>query len=164
MALVHLVSLERGPDEDRDDELPLLTRDLREWKHRSRAGALSARADEDDDRIAAEQRLDFVARFIQRLECDRRIVPGAETARRATADEEPLLLRQIRQRELVRVQEPCRHRAPEPLGIPRVAALRHAQIAPECRLDRSKNVSTATARAQKEDMHVTPDCFERVLN
>ena len=51
VALVHLVALERRPNEDRDDELLLLPRDLCEGKHRAGASALSSRAHEDDDRI-----------------------------------------------------------------------------------------------------------------
>ena len=60
-SLVHFLPLERRPNEDWDHELLLLARDHGERKHRARAGAFSSRADEEDDRIPAEQRLDFTA-------------------------------------------------------------------------------------------------------
>ena len=95
---------------------------------------------------------------------DLRVVPGAETTRRLSTDEEPLLSRQIGERKLVGVQESSGHRAPEPFRVPGVGLLRHGQVAPERRLYRSQNVPAAATHAQKEDMHVTPGCFGPALN
>ena len=109
--------------------------------------------------MALEERLDFALRFVKRLSGHVRVVPRAEPARRLRPDQEPLLLGQIGQRELVGIQEPCGHGAPEPFGVLRVRLLRHGEIATEGRLDRSQDVSAAAARTQEEDIHVTPRGF-----
>ena len=48
-ALIHFMALEGRPNEDRDDELPLVTRHLHHGKHRARTRAFPACADDDHD-------------------------------------------------------------------------------------------------------------------
>jgi len=109
--------------------------------------------------MPAEERLDFAARFLQCLPRDFRVVPGAKTAGRLRPDEQPLLLGQIRQRELVRIQEASGDGAPQSVGVLGVGFLCHGQVASKRRLDRSQDVSAAATGAQEEDVHVTPVCF-----
>jgi hypothetical protein len=120
-------------------------------------------ANEDDDRVAIEQRLDFAARFMQRFESHSGVMPGAQTARGAGANEASLLFRQVGQRKLVGVQETRGYRAAKPFGVPRVTALCDSQVASERRFHRSQNVAATTTRAQKKDMHVTPVLVFRPL-
>src|SRR5262245_52448429 len=91
-------------------------------------------------------------------------MPRPKTTGCLRPDDEPLVLRQIGERELVRVQEPSRNCASQAVCVPRVALLCHSQITPERRLDRSQDVSTTAAGAQKKDVHVTPVCFRPRLN
>jgi hypothetical protein len=58
-ALLHLVPLERGPHENRDDQLSLLAGHLRNRHECARAGTFSSRSDQDDDRVRSEQGLDL---------------------------------------------------------------------------------------------------------
>ena len=118
-ALLNLVPLERRPDEDRDDQLLLLARHLRERKHGPGARALAARADNDDDRVFAQEL--FALRpstLVQRLRRELRIVPAPQDRRVVAAPMiTPLFLRHRGERELVGVEEPRGYCPPQPLGV-----------------------------------------------
>jgi hypothetical protein len=56
-------------------------------------------------------------------------VHGTQSPRRGGADEEPFLLWHVQQRELVGIEESRRDRAPQPLGVLRIALLGDDEIA-----------------------------------
>src|SRR4029077_5378089 len=104
------------------------------------------------------------ARFLERVERHLWIVPRAETAGRASADDEPLLRGHIGQRKLVGVQKSGGPGAPEPFCVSGVDLPRHRDVAPKRRHHRPQNVSTAAANDHKEEMHVTPDRLGSAVN
>ena len=153
-----LVALERRTNEDRNHELPLLTRQLRERKHRAGAGSFSTGTDDDDDRMPAQDGLDILTGLFQRLQRELRVVHRALTPRGVRTDDQALFLRDIGQREFIRIQEPRADGSPEPLRVSRIGLLRDDQIPAEHGLQRAENVAAAATRAEKKNIHDAPSC------
>ena len=162
-ALVHLVALERRPDEDRDDEFALGTRHLHHGKHRACAGALPAGADDDHDRVPAQERFDFGSRFLERLCGHAGVVSGSQAARCPLADDHALFPGNAGQRELVGVQESGRDRASQTVRELAVRLLRHRQVAVEQLFGGTQDVAAASTQTQKQDIHWRPFCSGRIL-
>src|SRR5262245_38329924 len=150
--------LERRTDKDWNHELLLLSGHLRELEDRSGARTLPARADDDDYRMPAQERLDVVFRLLQGLPGQIRVVHRAQASRGRRSNDQPLLLRHIGQREFIGVEKPRSHGATEPLGVLRIALPRDDQVPAEQRLERAQDVAAATAGAEKKNIHGTPSC------
>ena len=87
-AFVHLMAFKRRTDEDRQHQLAVLPRDLRQRQDGSGAGSFPACADYDDDGVPGDQRFDLASGFLQ---CHPRYVGAvtrAETARRPWPDQQ----------------------------------------------------------------------------
>ena len=163
-ALVNLVTVERWANKDGDHELALLTGHLHDREHRPCAGALSTRADHEDDRVAAQQRLDLGPGFLERLRGHMRIVPRTQQTGGSSADEHAFFLRDVRQRELVGVEKPRRHGPAKAVGVFPVCLLRHHEVLTEQRLDGTQNRAAPAAQAQEENVHLPPSCLGSVAN
>jgi len=147
-AFVDFVPLERRTDEHRQRQLALTSHDLGEGKHRPRTRAFAARADDDDDGVVRDECDDLIAALFQRARRQRGIVPRSETLRRGSADDEPFLDRHLLQRELVGIEKPRGDRAAEPIRVGRIGLLRDGNVAREQCLQRTQDISAATASAQ----------------
>ena len=91
-------------------------------------------------------------------------VPGAEATRRASADEEALLFRHIRQRKFVGIEKSSRYRPAKPFRVLGIGLLCDGEVTFERRLHRSQDVSATTTGAHKEDMHASPVRLGSPLN
>src|SRR5262245_37996482 len=68
--LVYLVAIERGAKESLYHDALLLPRHLHDGKHGAGASPFPARSYHDDNGIAAQERLYFALRFLERLSGD----------------------------------------------------------------------------------------------
>ena len=130
-------------------------RHLRDRDNRPRAGALAAGADQDDDGVGTQQRLDLRPGFLERLTRDVRVVSRAEMSRRLCADDHSLVGGHVSHRELVGIEEAREHRAADTLGGARIAFLHGREVATEQCLHGAQNVASAATQAQDENRHAT---------
>ena len=153
---VDFVALERWSNENGQHQLSLPARELGQREHRASAGSFPARANQNDDRMLVQKRFHLAPGFLQGLPGDVRIVPGSQAAGRASADEQALFRRHVRQRELVGVEEASRHRVSQACGVSAVGFRGDRKIPVEQRFDRPENVATAATGAQEKEPHLPP--------
>jgi hypothetical protein len=157
--LVDLVPLERRPDENRQNQFALSPHEIGQRKHRPGTRSLTAGADDDDDGILVDHPLDLVAALFQSPRRKRRVVPRPKTACRGRADQEPLFLGYLSERELIRIEKPGGDRAPQPFRVLRVGLVRDGDVPREECLQRTQDVSPAATSADKKNVHFAPVCF-----
>src|SRR6266545_3428022 len=154
--LFHLMTLEGRSNVDRNHQLALCARHLRQGKQGARAGPLATGADEDDDGKSAYEGLHLAPRLLESRLRDVWIVPGAEPSRRRRSNEQPFLLWHVEQREFIRIKEPRDDRPPEPVCVLRVTPLCCDQIAAKHRLYGAQNIPSAPTCTQEKNLHLTP--------
>src|SRR5262245_60455027 len=91
-------------------------------------------------------------------------MPCSETARRVSANQQPLILCHVGQRKLICIQKTSGDCAAQSLCVLGVGLMYDGEVASKHCLQRSQDVSTAATGAHKEDMHATPVCFRSTLN
>jgi hypothetical protein len=153
--------LERRPYENRNDQLALPAHHLGQRKHGTGAGSLAAAGDENDDRVAADEAFDLVARLFERRSRQLRIVSGPEPPGGRGANQHAFFRKRVQQRKLVGVEKSGGDGAAKPIGVFRIRFLRDRQIVAEQRLDGSQDVPAAAARAEEQNVHLTPSLMTR---
>ena len=125
------------------------------------AGPLAAAGDENDDRVAADEAFDLLARLFECRSRKLRIVSGPEPSGGRGANQHPFFGEHVQQRKLVRVEESGGDGASKPVGVFRIRFLRDRQILTKQRLDGAQDVPAAAARAEEQNVHLTPSLMTR---
>jgi hypothetical protein len=88
-------------------------------------------------------------------------VSGPEPPGRRGANQHAFFREHVQQRKLVGVEESRGDGTAKPIGVFRIRFLRGRQIVTEQRLDGSQDVPAAAARAEEQNVHLTPSLMTR---